>query len=478
MSKVNLTDKYIQAIKIDPDNKRVGVKVGEDENKKPIHEWSNRTVDIYDTGVQGEHNKGGLILRVSYGGAKAWRVLYYVDQRPKTLRLGRYPDGLGIREAREAARKFLGNPSTASAEERRRSFKEVAQDFVDSHASRLKGKTEVERCINKYLLKNYAGQTRWEHRRFRDLAFQDVTTLMQDVAKHSGPRQADIVVGIVSKMMAWYKKNRDPLFHNPLEASQPDRLYSVTENARERVLDDVELRALWKACIPGDVFSDFVTTLLLTGQRRRKVVTMKWTELENGAWNVAEESKRDKGTPRTVPLPWLVREVIDGRPEVAGNPFVFPGVGKQPFNTVSQGKRGLDARMLEHLEEMSREAFVAEIRALMAEAKSKDERVAEEAKAQLKRRWWTLHDLRRTCRTRLADLDVDDLVAEMVLGHKLQGVRRTYNRHSYARAIGDALERLSDHVAGVVGIPLPAKVRREEPAHGFVLSLPAINLPS
>ncbi len=41
---------------------------------------------------------------------------------------------------------------------------------------------------------------------------------------------------------------------------------------------------------------------------------------------------------------------------------------------------------------------------------------------------FTPHDLRRTMRTRLAELGVSDIVAERVLGHKLQGMLAVYNR--------------------------------------------------
>jgi integrase len=48
------------------------------------------------------------------------------------------------------------------------------------------------------------------------------------------------------------------------------------------------------------------------------------------------------------------------------------------------------------------------------------------------------HDLRRSVRTRLAELGIDDVVAERVLNHTLQGIARVYNRHSY-----DAEKRLA-----------------------------------
>jgi len=44
---------------------------------------------------------------------------------------------------------------------------------------------------------------------------------------------------------------------------------------------------------------------------------------------------------------------------------------------------------------------------------------------------FTPHDLRRTLRTRLAELGVNDIVAERVLGHKLQGMMAIYNQHAY-----------------------------------------------
>jgi integrase len=56
---------------------------------------------------------------------------------------------------------------------------------------------------------------------------------------------------------------------------------------------------------------------------------------------------------------------------------------------------------------------------------------------------WTLHDLRRTARSLMAEADVAENVAERVLGHALRGVRRVYNRYDYADEKADALQRLA-----------------------------------
>jgi len=59
---------------------------------------------------------------------------------------------------------------------------------------------------------------------------------------------------------------------------------------------------------------------------------------------------------------------------------------------------------------------------------------------------WTLHDIRRTCRTIMSEETRDD-IAERVLGHVIGGVKGTYNRYDYAREKRTALENLAMRLA-------------------------------
>ena len=52
---------------------------------------------------------------------------------------------------------------------------------------------------------------------------------------------------------------------------------------------------------------------------------------------------------------------------------------------------------------------------------------------------WTLHDLRRTCRSNMSRLRVPSEVAEAVLAHVFPGVVGTYDRHSYLDEKREAL---------------------------------------
>ena len=63
---------------------------------------------------------------------------------------------------------------------------------------------------------------------------------------------------------------------------------------------------------------------------------------------------------------------------------------------------------------------------------------------------WTLHDLRRTAATRMADLGVMPHVIEAVLNHisgSKSGVAGTYNRSLYEPEKRRALELWAEHVA-------------------------------
>ena len=62
--------------------------------------------------------------------------------------------------------------------------------------------------------------------------------------------------------------------------------------------------------------------------------------------------------------------------------------------------------------------------------------------------YFTVHDLRRTCRTLLAKLGTSSHVAERCLNHKLKGVEAVYNQHDYFYERKVALEQLVSLIYG------------------------------
>ena len=63
---------------------------------------------------------------------------------------------------------------------------------------------------------------------------------------------------------------------------------------------------------------------------------------------------------------------------------------------------------------------------------------------------WRLHDLRRSMRTGLSALGVQDRIAEMTIGHKVQGLHKVYDQHSFLEERREALTQWEQHLLGIV----------------------------
>ena len=372
-----------------------------------------KQIDYYDIHLP------GLVLRVNYGGAKIWRALYYVKRTgkdgksvsiPTTFKLGRYP-ALRLKEARDKARQFLDNPQKAKAQASTGSFKQVAENFLARYvkAKKLRSQHEIERILNNLVYPH------WRDRPFEAIRRSDVADLLDIVEDENGPRQADIVLAVVRKMMNWYATRNDD-YRTPVVRG----MHRHEQQRRERWINDDEIRALWTACGDMGTFGALLKTLLLTGQRRDKVTHMKWEDLADGEWRIAREA-REKGAAERLRLPQLALDIVNAQPRLAKNPYVFAAtVGGGPFNSFSQRKAELD------------------------------EKISESTAP------WVLHDLRRTARKLMTRAGVRVDVGELALGHSIKGIRAHYDDPGeYQPMIDAALQAVANEVARIVNPPTP-----------------------
>ena len=192
------------------------------------------------------------------------------------------------------------------------------------------------------------------------------------------------------------------------------------QRSRDRILSDDEIRGLWGALDQVDTnFAGIVRLLLLTGQRRDKVVTMRWEDVAGGVWKIPSE-EREKGNAGTMVLPAMALEIIKRQPKINDSPYVF-AVGRSRkqkwpvFCSWSQRKDELD-----------------EILPIEP---------------------WVLHDLRRTARSLLARIGVNRDIAERVLGHKQAGsIIAIYDRYDYVSEVADAVARLASEVERILKV--------------------------
>lgn len=370
-----------------------------------------KQLDYFDKGMP------GLVLRMNYGGRKTWRALYYVKRtgkdgklrtEPRTHPLGLYPI-LSLKEAREAARRFLADPQKGLVEADTGSFGQVTESFLRRHVEKegLRSQYEIKRCLTKYILPS------WEHRAFRELKRSDVTALLDQIEDKHGARQADLCLAIIRKLMNWYSSRNDD-YVSPVVRSM--NRYKPADRRGKRILDDDEIRALWALTEDG-TFGALARMLLLTGQRRDKVATMRHEDIVDGEWRIPKE-KREKGNAEQLRLPQIALDIIAKQPRLYNNPYVFAvSGGKGHFNSFQQRKDELDAKLKETLPNMPP---------------------------------WVLHDLRRTARSLLSRAGVLPHVAERVLGHVIKGVEGIYDRHAYDQEKADALLKLANLIERIV----------------------------
>lgn len=347
-----------------------------------------------------------LVLVVSYGGTKAFRVMTYRDGKPQSRKLGTYP-AMMVKEARAKAREYWQNPQRFEAQAQVGSFKEIAENWIKRHveANRLRSQREIERILERYVY------PRWSNRGFLEIRRSEVNQLLDQVADEHGISQADAVLAIIRGITTWHQ-SRDENYVSPIVRGMKR---NKKGKSRDRVLDDDEIRALWKACDNAGAFGVMVKLLLLTAQRCKKVSTMKWGDMVDGVWTIPTDT-REKGNAGKIKLPQIALNLIGGQARIAGNPYVFASGEKKHFNAWSQRKEELD----EKLEGMKP---------------------------------WVLHDLRRTARSLMARADVRPDIAERVLGHAIAGVEGVYDRHHYETHKADALKRLAALIETIVNPP-------------------------
>src|SRR5262249_31272352 len=217
-----------------------------------------------------------LLLVVSYGGTKTFRVLTYHNGKARTRNLGTCP-ALSVKEARAQAREYWENPSRVEAKAAVGTFKEVAENwikrYVDLH--KLRKRPETQGILEKHLYQE------WGDRRFLEIRRGEVNKLLDKVIDADGHRssqhrrnrgrsQADAVLAVIRAVMTWHQ-SRDENYTSPIVKG----MRRHKSKPRDRILSDDEIRALWTALGEFGTFGPVVKLCLLTAQRSRKVASMR-----------------------------------------------------------------------------------------------------------------------------------------------------------------------------------------------------------
>jgi integrase len=356
----------------------------------------------------------GLRLRRRHDGStlRNWTAQYRSNGRTRRFTLGSAAKvSLGL--AREQARKILAGAQLGfdPAAEKQSKRARAARTFAAVADAYLAARQDALRPSSLRLARLYLTSGDY----FRSLHAMSITEIGRaDIAgalsmitrRHSINTSA-AARRTVSGMLRWAVEE-GWIGQNPTVGTRrPPRA-----KARERVLTDAELVAIWRGC-GADDFGKITRLLILLGSRRAEVGGMAWSELDfdAGTWTLpASRSKNHRS--HTVTLPPAALAIIKDVPRRARDELFGSAWAKgRGFSTWSRCKAALDV--------------VVDLPP------------------------WTLHDLRRSTATHMANIGIEPHIIEAVLNHfsgHRRGVAGTYNRSPYEAAVKLALLRWSAHV--------------------------------
>lgn len=385
-----------------------------------------RRVELRDSRVP------GLVLRMTSAGTATWSVRTRTKDGKQTRpKLGTWP-ALSIAAARRAALKSLGMIETGA---------DPVREKREARAAR-KVKIAAGVTVAKRLAEWRAARTAdpaagWSERYAEDAAeitareivpklgaraLTDTTRAdwvgLVTAKRKKSPASASTLYRVMASFLGFAEAHG--WIAAPLLPRKGVATIAPPPAARDRVLSDAELLAVWRAADrEAPKLRAFVRMLILTAARELEVANLAAGEVDRdaGRWTIPG-TRTKNGAPYTVPLARLA---------LAELATVWPNAEPEPGHlllgrTERSGFRGfskLKARL---------------------DAASKVE-------------GWRFHDLRHTARTGMTRLGVPRDHAEAAINH-LSGrskLERTYDRHDYAAEIIAALSTWQGHVAGLVG---------------------------
>ncbi len=362
----------------------------------------------------------GFGLQVTAAGHKSFVCQYRAGRRSRRLAI---KATLKLGEARKEARAIIGAVAKGRdplAERRRveatasNTLRSVAQNYFTREGKNLRTVKDRQATFNRLIYPKLGAK------QIEDIKRSDIVRLLDRIEDENGPVMADRTLGYLRRVFSWHASRSDD-FRSPIVSGMART--NPKERARDRILTDEEMKAVWNAAgAMGNGFGHFVRFLLLTATRRNEAAQMRSGEISGDVWTIPG-TRYKGGRDHAVPLSKAAQAVLADVPVMGGN-FVFIGGGRQPLSGFSWHKKTLD-----------------ELCGVTS---------------------WRLHDLRRTARSLMSRAGVQSDIAERCLGHVIGGVRGVYDRHEYLEEKRAAFEALAAQIERVLNpeenvIPLRGK---------------------
>lgn len=399
---------------------------------------------------------GSLYARVrptSSGAAGiSWQFFFKWNGKTERLSIGTYPEVslVEARRRRDQARELLhADPPQhpvhaararaaaahaevlAQASERsvRALFEDWKRVYLEAHR-KDKGAEALERCERDVFPVIGA-------MRARAVTRTQISAVIDRVLARGARRSANQVLALLKQMFA-HGAVRGLVDVDPARGFTKKHA-GGKEKSRDRALSLLELAELARA-LPGsglpELYQAAALFILATGARVGELNLARWSDIDLGArtWRVPPENAKN-GREHVVHLsPFAAAQLERLAGERAGDYLLPSRNSKKPLDEKTLSKALRDRQRTVPLK--GRTKAVGTLRLAGGD--------------------WSVHDLRRTFATRLADLGVAPHVIERCLNHTMQGVMAVYNRNDYAAERRAALEAWGAELARIFASPAAA----------------------
>ena len=339
-----------------------------------------------------------LTVRVSYSGTKTFVLHYRYHYKPKRLKLGVF-GVVSLAETLELwrdARKKVARGVDPGEVVQSKLFKDVAEEWLRRDQKKNRTAVEVRRSLDRDVL------PRWGDLGMAEITDGHVTELLDSITDRGAPVMANRMQRRLHRLFRW-AKSRKIVKANPLA----DMERHNRETSRDKVLTEDELRRIWRAAKgTQSVYGRIVQLLILTCGRRGMIAELTRSEVVGDTITLsASRMKNDKAF--TIPLSPPALSVLAEAKKIKGSDLVFT-VGGKAFAAWHGSKQALDKK-----------SGVT---------------------------GWTLHDLRTSIATGLAERGVVEPVIDELLSHAPPKIRKIYQRHSYLPERREALNEWGAYV--------------------------------
>jgi len=378
----------------------------------------------------------GLYFVVPKSGKPYWMLRYTANGKRKEMSLSRYDD-LSLADARAKAAEISQqnrnglDPLLARKRETQIIIKTVDDLFADWYPTlvkRLKHPKIPERVYRKDIAP-HIGQAS-----LKKISARDVRAVLQAIVKTNRPTIANDAL-IYCKQLFNHGIKLDVIDNNPASAFSVSDAGGV-EKSKDRFLSVEELTKAFQVFRENSTsFSreNYIACALLVtlGVRKSELTEAPWQEFDliKATWQLPKERGKS-GVAITIPLPVAVVKWLEElKVRAYGSEYVFPNrrSSKHPYMGADTLNRAI-TKLFGH------EA---------GKKKQPPNKMGDMPH-------FTVHDLRRTCRSLLAANGVAGHVAERCLNHKVKGIEGVYNQYDYLDERREALELLSSIIIPIV----------------------------